>query len=138
MPVRFGVSTRCLQERHHVEVELSVVIEDPITVRPRVGKRFPQLLQYPVRRMCGDVEVQYLAATVLDHEKAVEELKRARWHREEVKRGDGFSMVRQERTPSAGRVAAPSNLLQLPGTGAFGNFEPELQKFGVDARRSPP
>ena len=75
----------------------------------RVSERLPQLLQYPFRcRMRGDIKVQYIAATVLDHEKAVQQPKRHRPHCEELKGDDGFSMVRQERTPSAGRVPAAS------------------------------
>jgi hypothetical protein len=68
--VRLGVSHVAVQKRNHVRVELTIVIEDDMPVRTRVGECFPELLQYLFRcRMSGSVEVQNLAATVLDHEK---------------------------------------------------------------------
>jgi hypothetical protein len=87
--------------------------------------------------MSRDVEVENLAATVLDHKKAVQQPKCHRRHSEEVKSEDGFSMIRQERTPAPARIPVAGLFLQLAANAAFRHFEPELQKFAVDARRSP-
>src|SRR5258708_34001154 len=53
-PLRF--ETRCLQEGDDIPIEFRVVIQDGTTIRASLGKRFPQLLHYPIDgRMPSDV-----------------------------------------------------------------------------------
>ena len=74
-----GFQTCCLQERDDFIVKLRVPIENRKTVWAGFWKALTQLLYYPLRsRMWSDVEVQDLAASVLDHEEAVQQLERQR------------------------------------------------------------
>src|SRR5881394_2591128 len=60
---------RCLQEGNHIRIEFRVVVEDGITIRTSLGKRFTQLLHHPLgSRMTSNVEVQNLAPAMLDYE----------------------------------------------------------------------
>ena len=128
MLVRLGVSHVAVQKRNHVRVELTIVIEDDMPVRTRVGECFPELLQYPFRCwMSGSVEVQNLAPTVLDHEKQYNSRKCHRRHGKEVKGRDGLLMVREERTPAPGRVPRRGFFCSLQGDGAFRNLESEFR-----------
>jgi hypothetical protein len=68
----FRLKTRYLQEGHHIGIEFRVVVEDGITMRNRVGKSFPQLLNNPISgRMTSNIEMQNPAAAMLDDEEAI-------------------------------------------------------------------
>ena len=73
-------------------------------MRGSLGKRFAQLLDDPVRsRVPSHVEVQDLAASVRDDEKAVEQLEGHRRHGEEVERNDPLAVIGEEGQPPANR-----------------------------------
>jgi hypothetical protein len=73
------------------------VVEDSITIRTSLGKRFTQLLHHPLGgRMTSDVEMQDPAPAMLHHEKAIQELERQRGHGKEVEGDDHLPMVGEE------------------------------------------
>src|SRR5260370_21767296 len=75
----------CLQEGDHVGIEFRVVVENGITIRTSLRKRFTQLLHHPLgSRMTSNVEVQNPASTMLDYEEAIQELECQRGHSKEV------------------------------------------------------
>ena len=60
------LEVRRLQERHHIFIELRIVIEDHITVLARLGKRFPQLLYDPIgTRAAGDIVPKILPRSLI-------------------------------------------------------------------------
>ena len=121
---------RCLQEGSHIRIEFRVVVEDGITVRTSLGKRFPQLLHHPLgSRMTSDVEMQYPAPAMLDDEEAIEEPECQSGHGKEVEGDDHLAMVSEEGEPVFGWIAASPQASQISGDGALGDLEAELQKF---------
>src|SRR5262245_9975085 len=81
----FGFQTRHLQKRDDISIKLRVSVQNHVTEWAGVRKGLTQLLDDPLRsRMSGYVEVQNLAASVLDHEETVQQPERQRWHGEEV------------------------------------------------------
>jgi hypothetical protein len=101
-------------------------------------KRLPQLLDGPqARRMADDVEVQDASPVVADDEEAVEQAERDRWHREEVHRGDGFSMVAQKGEPTFGWLRLSRRPFHPTGNGSLRDIEAEHKKFAMDARPLP-
>ncbi len=97
------LQARCLEERDHLCIELRVPVEDHLPIEASLGERFSQLLQHPIGgRMAGDVAVQQFAPSLLDHEKAVQELERQRGHGKEIKGHDRLSMIGEEREPAFG------------------------------------
>ena len=83
------------------------------------------------------IEVQDLTPVVADDEKAVQNTKRERWDGEKVHRGNCLAMVSEERQPSFHRIwisrSSPDPSRDTP----FREIETELEKFAVNARRSP-
>ena len=76
-------------------------------MRGSLGKSFAQLLDEPVRsRVPSQVEVQDLAASVRDYEKAVEQLEGHRRHREKVESNHDLAVVLEKDQPSFARVTA--------------------------------
>ena len=123
--LRFEASS--LQEGNHIRIEFRIVIEDGITIRTSLGKRFTQLLHHPLSsRMTSDVEVQNPAPAMLDYEEAIQELERQRGHGKEVEGDDHLTMVSEEGEPVSGRIAASPQALQISGDGALGDLEAEL------------
>jgi len=55
------------------------------------------------------VKVQNPAPSMLDHKKAIEQLKSHRRYREEIESSDHLAMILQERLPALGMVAAAPN-----------------------------
>ena len=85
----FRLQAGCLQEGDHSAIEFRVVVEDGITIRTSLGKRFTQLLHHPLgSRMTSDVEVQVSTAAMLDDEEAIQELEGQRGHGKEVQGDD--------------------------------------------------
>lgn len=72
-----------------------------------------------------------------DHEKAVEQLKCHRRHREEVERSDHLAMVLQEGQPRLSRIAATPNAPQIPGDSPLRDNEAQLQQLAVDLSGTP-
>jgi hypothetical protein len=55
----FWFQTGRLQKRNHVSIEFRIAVQDHVSVRGSLGKRFAQLLDDPVRsRVPSHVEVQ--------------------------------------------------------------------------------
>ena len=58
-----------MQEGPHIDIEFGVVVQDDISIRTRLGKRFTCWLKAPIgTRITSHVEVRDLAAAVLDYE----------------------------------------------------------------------
>jgi len=121
-----------------IAIELRIAIQDDVAVRPCFGEGFTQLLDYPLRIwMSGHVEVQNLPSTVLDNEKAIEELESRRRHGEEVERSDYLAVIRQECQPLLAWISTSSNASEMPADACFRDDEAELLEFTVDLGRAP-
>ena len=123
---------------NHVSIESRIAVQDHVSVRGSLGKRFAQLLDDPVRsRVPSHVEVQDLAASVRDDEKAVEQLEGHRWHRKEVEGDYHLAVILEKREPPLTRVATALNPPQIPGYGPFRDDQAEFLKFSVELGGSP-
>ena len=90
----FGLQSGCPQEGDHFVIERRIAIEDGISIRTRFGECLAQLLHHPLRcRVAGHIEVQNPAPSMLDHEKAVEQLECHCRHREEIERRNHLTMI---------------------------------------------
>src|ERR1700724_491138 len=84
------------------------MVQDHITILPGLGKGLTQLLHHPLgSRMTSGIDVQDLAATVLDGEKAVKQLESHRRYGEEIEGHDHLAMISQECEPALGWVSPP-------------------------------
>src|ERR1019366_5311778 len=72
-----------------------------------------------------------------DHEETVEHPKRECRHREEVHRGDDFTMIAQKSCPSLSRLRVPRSFAHPTQHSALGDVESEHLEFAVDSWRSP-
>ena len=89
-----GFQPRCFQEFDYFGIELGVAVEDDVTIRGRLGKSFPQLLDHPLRRRMGsNIEMQDPPPSMLGDDEAVQQLERHRRHREEVEGGDTLAIA---------------------------------------------
>src|SRR5258705_3951217 len=89
--------------------------------------------------MFGAVKVQNASSSVFNHKEAVECSKVQRGNRKEVEGGEELAMVVQKRRPSlrfAFIISAPE-ALKVARNRRFGNIEPQLDQFAVDARSAP-
>jgi hypothetical protein len=76
-----------------------------------------------------------LAPTVSEKHQAIEQLEADRGHDKEIDRGNSFSMVAEEGSPT---LAKPSGVLDhVFGDGRFGDLDAELEQLAVDSRRTP-
>src|SRR5437762_944536 len=72
-----GFQSRRVQKRDDAVVELRISVQNHVAVWTGFWKSLTQLLHDPLGiRMSSDVEVEDLAASVLNHEEAVEQLER--------------------------------------------------------------
>src|SRR5260370_29529874 len=78
-----------------------------------------------------------LPAGVADDEKAVQNTKRERWDGEEIHRGNGLAMVSEERQPALHGIWISRSSLDPSRDTPFRELETQLEKFAVNARRSP-
>jgi hypothetical protein len=123
----FRCQTRRLQERRHRIVELSVLIQDHMTIRSGFRKCFAQLLDDPVcTRVPRYVEVQDLPTVVFDYKKAVEQLERQRRNGEEVESDDYFAMVLEKCPPPLPCIATPPHSPQIASDSPFRDREAEF------------
>jgi hypothetical protein len=81
--------------------------------------------------MTSGIDVQDLAATVLDGEKAVKQLESHRRYGEEIEGHDHLAMISQECEPALGWIAPTSNTLKIPSHGSFRDVEAELPQLAV-------
>jgi hypothetical protein len=87
--------------------------------------------------MPGDAEVQNPPSIVSDHEETVEHPKRECRYREEIHRGDDFTMIAEKRRPSSGRLRIPRGLPHPAQHGSLGDREAEHPQLAMNPRRSP-
>jgi hypothetical protein len=74
---------------------------------------------------------------MLDHEETIQELETQRGHGKEIHGDDHFAMIGEESEPASCGVAAAPGMSQIPGHGALGDFESDLQKLAMDPGRAP-
>src|SRR6202030_970825 len=114
------------------------MVQDHITILPGLGKGLTQLLHHPLgSRMTSGIDVQDLAATVLDGEKAVKQPECHRRYGEEIEGHDHLAMISQECEPALGWIAPPANTLKIPSHSSFRDVEAELPQLAVDLRSTP-
>src|SRR5215471_9095141 len=87
--------------------------------------------------MWSHVEVQNLAAPVLDDEKAVEQLERHRRHGEEIKRDDHLAVILEKGTPAVTCVGTAPRASQVPSHRSFRDDQAEFLQFAMDLGGSP-
>ena len=87
--------------------------------------------------MASDVEVEDAPPVMADDEKAVENAKSDRWHREKVHRYDGLAVIPQEGQPALGRFGVSGCTLHPAGDGSLRYFEAQHQKFAMNPRCAP-
>ena len=85
----------------------------------------------------GDVEVQDLASSVFDDEKAVAQLKSHGRHGEEVESGDHLAVILEEGQPALAGVAPAVDTPEMPRHGPFRDDDAEFPKFSVDLGCAP-
>src|SRR5215472_2771198 len=87
--VRFGFRPVALKKHQDFRIELRVSVQNHITIRRGLRKRFAPWLDDPVRtRVARHIVVQDLPTAVFDYEEAVEQLERQRRYGEEVESDD--------------------------------------------------
>lgn len=129
---------RGFQKCDHFAVEFRIIVQDEVTIRTGIGKRFPQLLHHPLGvRAASYVEVQDPATPVFNDKEAIQQLEGERGHSEEVDRHDCLLMIGKEGEPPFAGITAPPEWSQVPGDRAFGDFEAELQQFTMDLGCAP-
>ena len=128
----FGFQTGGFQELDDIRVELRVAVQHRVTEGASVGKALPQLLDDPLRRVSGHVEVQDVATSVRDDEEVVEQMEGHRRHGEEIERNDHLPVIGEEGQPPLTRIATAPNSSQISSDTPFGYHEAELLKLFVD------
>ena len=93
----FRLQTGCCEEAEHLRIELSVPIEEDVTIAARFWECLAQLLDDP---FCGGmwryVAVQNLAPLVLDDKETIQHSARRRRHGEEIEGGDSLVVIREK------------------------------------------
>jgi hypothetical protein len=84
-----------------------------------------------------DVEVQDAPTVVTDGEEAVEHTEGDGWNREEIDRGNGFSVVAKKRKPALGWLRIPRRSFHPAGDRSLRDIKTKHQELAMDARRSP-
>ena len=82
--------------------------------------------------MAGHVEVEDLAASMLHHEEAVEQLEGHRRHGEEVEGDDHLAVILEKGKPPLTWAATAPNSSRMPNYTPFGDFETGFLKFSMD------
>jgi hypothetical protein len=122
----------------NLAAELRVAVKDQESRSSLKRKRFSQLLNHP--GTCGmtrHIEVQDLPPVVTDHEKAVEQTKSHRWHREEVHCRNSFAMVLKKREPPFRWFRISWGASHPARNRSFGNIELKHQELTMNSRRAP-
>jgi hypothetical protein len=92
-----GLQSDGTQGFQNLCVELSIPIQDRVSVGCRVWESFAQLLDDPVRvRVSGRVKMQNPAPCMLDDEQAIQHSEAQGRYGEEIQRHDGFAVISQE------------------------------------------
>src|SRR6266566_3479043 len=135
-----GLDAARLQELDYIGPEFGIPVQHNVPLTTGQRERLSQLLHDPIaRRMRRDVEVENAAAAVFDHEQAIEHTKRECGNSKEVERRDHFAMVVQEGGPALrlAPIVVTFQAMQISRHGRFGDLEPELEQFAMNARCSP-
>jgi len=122
----------------NLQAIFSISIEDQKSRSGLEGKRFPQLLNYPVTCwMPCHVEVQDLSPVVTDHEKAVEKAKSDRGDGEEIHCCNGLAVIPKKCQPTFGQLWISRRPPHPARDRSFGYIKSKHQKFSVNMWRSP-
>jgi len=117
---------------------LGITIKDD---EPRSGSKwkcFSQLLDDPrACRMLGDVEVQDTPTVVTDDEKAIERAEGDRRNREEVHRGNRFTVIAEKGKPAPGWLRISRRPFHPTRDRSLRDIKAEHEKLAMDAWRSP-
>src|ERR1700719_4603749 len=132
------LQARCLQESHHLRIELAVPIQNHVTISAGFRKCLPQLLHDPFPSgMLRYVAVENLTAFVLDDKEAIQHLERHGRRREEIKCSDHFPVILQEGEPLLIGVTPANNAAQIPGHAPLCDGKAKLLQFRMDFGSSP-
>ena len=133
-----GLDAEALDGADDLFAEVRGAVEYQILRCRVVRESLAQLLRDPrARRTPGDAEVQNPPSIMRDHEETVEHPKRKCRHREEVHRGDDFTMIAQEGHPSLGRLRVSRSFAYPAQHGPLRDVEAEHPELAMNARRSP-
>src|ERR1700674_514655 len=87
--------------------------------------------------MLGNIEVENLTTIMSDHEEAVEHTEGDGWHREEIHRRDGFTVIPQKCEPTFGQFRVSRRSFHPTRNGSLGNVKPKHHEFAMNARGTP-
>ena len=125
----------CHATADRVAVDAVAVSQQP-PWGPILGERVDQLLGRPGRcRMFGTVDVDYASSLVRQQDEHEQQSTGQRRDGEEIHRHHDGQVIGQERPPRLGQRTTPTR--QQSRDRAFGDIEPELAEFAVNARRAP-
>src|SRR5437879_9455319 len=103
-----------------------------------IGESLPQLLNNPsAGGIPSDIKVQDSPTIVTDDEETVEHTELDRGNREEVHRGDRFSVISKKGKPAFCWLRVSRSSFHPAGNRSFRDIETEHEKFAVDARCAP-
>ena len=102
-------------------------IKDRIAVRTRFWKSFSELLRYPVAcRVFRDVEMEDLASTMFDDEKAIQDSEGQSRYGEEVHSCDHLAMIAKESSPALAGVVGRRQASEIPRDATFRDIKAEF------------
>ena len=87
--------------------------------------------------MFCDIEMEDLAATMLDDEKAVQDSKSDCGHREEVHGRDDFAVVVKKSRPEFAGLIGRRQAAKISRHGTLRDFETKLEKLAVNSWGAP-
>src|SRR5215472_7355748 len=87
--------------------------------------------------MWSHIEVQNLAAPVLNDEEAVEQLERYRRYSEEIERDDHLAVILEKGQPALTRIGTAPHTSQVPTHSSFTDGQAEFLQFAMDFGGSP-
>ena len=129
---------RLLRGSEHLRIELSVPIEEDVTIAARFWECLAQLLDDP---FCGGmwcyVAVQNLASLVLDDKEAIQHSERYRRHGEEIEGSDPLAVILEKGEPLPAGITTPNYTTQISGHRAFREGKAQLLQFRANLGSAP-
>jgi len=108
-PGAFRLPTGCFQEAEHLRLELSVPIEQDVTMAAGLREGFPQLRDDPFWGGMGRyVAMQNLAPLGLDDKATIQPSERRRRHGEASEGGDSRAVIREKGAPLLTGIPTPN------------------------------